>query len=238
MRAWWTKLVLLLVLSLGLVACGGDDGAGDDVVAATDTAGADSFDADGTGTDTVADVPHAWTAMTGATADCEFPIVTFTVAGGEPVEVSLNGLPVADVKGADKIEGTTWEVVTRRGVRFTDILAKAGLSEPDTTPVNGVARDGFDPLRTKLAGDQSKLPTLAFLRDKGYVYVGGGGDKDPLYPEMEGRSLLVDYDLAGDADVPAELGGLLSSLGQFRWKMIEKLDEQTRGVIELAPVVE
>ncbi len=228
MRSRSMFLALVLVASLGLWGCGGDDGSTDTAGPTDDTAGADSS----------TDAPHAWTAMTGATADCEFDVVTFTVAGGTPVEVNLNGLPVVDVNGADKIEGTTWEVVARRGVRFSDILAKAGLTEADTLPVNGVARDGFDPLRTKLEGDTSKLPTVAFLRDKGYVYVGNPGDKDPLYPDMEGRSLMVDYDLASDADVPAELGGLLSSLGMFRWKMIEKLDDATRGLIELAPVVE
>jgi hypothetical protein len=55
---------------------------------------------------------------------------------------------------------------------------------------------------------------------------------------MEGKSLTVDYDVASDAEVPASLGGKLSSLGMFRWKMIEKIHDQTRGIIEISPVVQ
>lgn len=178
------------------------------------------------------------TGMTTAVANCEFDVVTFSVAGGAPQEVHLNGLPVADLPGANKVTGDAWEVVTRRGVRFSEIMAKGGVTAPEEAPVNCVARDGFDPLRTKLAQDTTKLPPFAFVRDHGYVYLGRPGDKDPLYPTMEGKSLIVDYDPTSDAEVPAALGGKLSSLGMFRWKMIEKIDEQTRGIIEISPVVQ
>jgi hypothetical protein len=184
------------------------------------------------------DATVAHTGMVSTTADCEFDVVAFTDAGGPVQEVHINGLVVADLPGADKVTADTWEVVTRRGVRFADILAKAGVTATEDAPVNCVARDGFDPLRTKLANDTTKLPTFAFLRDHGYVYVGSPGDKDPLYPTMEGKSLIVDYDPATDAEVPASLGGKLSSLGMFRWKMIEKIDEQTRGIVEISPVVQ
>lgn len=165
-----------------------------------------------------------------------FDVVTFSNAGSSPQEVHINGLPVVELPGANKVSGDTWEAVTRQGVRFSAILSQANIAVPDDTPVNCVARDGFDPLRTKLAGDTSKLPTFVFLRDHGYVYVGSPGDKDPLYPEMEGKSLIVDYDVDSDGKVPASLGGKLSSLGMFRWKMIEKVDGRTRGIIELNPV--
>lgn len=176
--------------------------------------------------------------MDGDTADCEFDIVTFTVAGGDPTEVSINGLQVEEMYGANKISDDEWEIVTRRGVSFDDILTEAGISVEDDTPVNCTARDDFDPLRTKLGSDTSALPTVSFLRDYGYVYVGSPGDKDPLYPDMEGRSLLVDYDVSAADEVPEYLGGALSSLGMFRWKMIEKLDEDTFGIIEIDPVIE
>jgi len=175
------------------------------------------------------------TGMTGQTADCEFDTVTFKLADGSLVEVSVNGLQVEEMNGAEKSGADTVEVVKRRGVRFIDILEKGAITAYDVTPVNCVARDGFDPFRTKLAGDATKLPTFAFLRDYGYVYVGSPGDKDPLYPEMEGRSLIVDYDLSADAEVPASLGGKLTALNMFRWKMVEKVDDGQRGILELDP---
>lgn len=175
--------------------------------------------------------------MANAVADCEFDVVTFAFADGER-QVHINDLPVAELPGASLVSSNAWEVVTRRGVRFSDILARAGITISEDTPVNCVARDGFDPLRTKLANDTAKLPTFGYLSDHGYVYVGSPGDKDPLYPEMEGKSLIVDYDAASDAEVPAHLGGKLASLGMFRWKMIERIDDQTRGIIEIDPVVQ
>lgn len=181
--------------------------------------------------------PPATTGMEGAVAACAFDVVTLQQPGLAPREVQLNGLPVSELPGADKVAADSWERVTRRGVRVSTILQRAGLTLDDATPVNCVARDGFDPLRTRLGGDTSKLPTFATLRDHGYVYVGSPGDKDPLYPEMEGRSLIVDYDFATDGEVPAALGGKLASLGMFRCKMVEKVDDQQRGVFELDPVV-
>ena len=174
--------------------------------------------------------------MEGAQADCEFDVLTFTTAGGSPQEVHTNGLPVNEMWGATRLGADTVEVLRRRGVRFSDIFALAGITQPDEIPVNCVARDGWDPLRTQLGGDTSKLPTFAFFRDHAYVYVGSPGEKDPLYPEMEGRSLIVDYDLAEDGEVPAALGGTLAAIGMFRWKMVEKLDETRRGVFEIDPV--
>lgn len=221
--------LMILGLILALVALSGCNSipSGE----AEDDSDAQDAGADGQG-------PNVFTAMEGDTADCEFDVVTFSVDGGTPQEVHINGLPVEALSGAEKVVEDQWGVISRRGVRFSDILDKAGLSVPDDEPVNCVARDGYDPLRTRLEGDTSLLPTFAFFRDHGYVYVGSPGDKDPLYPEMEGRSLIVDYDLTGDSDVPDYLGGELGALGLFRWKMVEKLDDQQRGVFEIAPVVE
>ena len=179
-----------------------------------------------------------YTMMAGETADCEFDVVTFTIADGDPVAVHINGLPVEEMSGANKVADSEWEIVTRRGVSFDDILTEAGITQEDDTPVNCVARDNFDPLRTKLDSDTSALPTLSFLRDFGYVYIGNPGDKDPLYPEMEGKSLIVDYDVSKDSEVPEYLGGAVSSIGMFRWKMIEKVDDDTYGIIEIDPVIE
>jgi hypothetical protein len=206
----------LMSLVLALAACGLVAGCGED--------------GDGN--------PTEFTFMEGAVADCEFDVVSFQIAAGAPQETNINGLAVAELPGANKVSADVYETVTRRGVRFSAILSQAGVTQADETPVNCVARDGYDPLRTKLDSDTSKLPTFAFLRDHGYVYVGSPGDKDPLYPTMEGKTLMVDYDMTGDADVPAYLGGTLASIGMFRWKMIEKVDAAQRGVIELDPVVQ
>ena len=182
--------------------------------------------------------PAEYTAMTEETADCEFDIVTFRIGEGDPIEVSINDLPVEEMSGADKVADGEWEIVTRRGVAFDEILDKAGIDEDKDTPINCVARDNFDPLRTKLSSDTSALPTLSFFRNYAYVYVGNPGDKDPLYPDMEGRSLIVDWDISSDDEVPEYLGGAISAIGMFRWKMVEKVDDETYGVFEIDPVIE
>ncbi|MBU1238622.1 hypothetical protein KJ865_02840, partial [Myxococcota bacterium] len=128
-------------------------------------------------------------------------------------------------------------IVTRRGVRFSRLLELAAIDLPDDTPVNCIARDGWDPLRSRLEGDVSLLPTLAFFRDHAYIYVGSPGEKDPLYPTMEGKSLMVDFDLASDEEVPAYLGGTLPAINIFRFMMVELVDEEHRGILELDPVV-
>jgi hypothetical protein len=215
------RIVALTLTAVALGGCGDDSGSNN--LPDANSSGPGSPDGGG--------IPPA-------TANFEFDVVTFTNSGGLPQEAHLNGLALADLPGANKVSADVWEVVTRQGVRFSDILTKAGVIAAEDAPVNCVARDGFDPLRTKLAKDTTRLPTFAFLRDHGYVYVGSPGDKDPLYPTMEGKSLIVDYDAGSDAEVPLSLGGKLSSLGMFRWKMIEKLDELTRGIIEISPVVQ
>jgi hypothetical protein len=203
--------VLLSALALSMSGCGGDDPPNDG--------------------------PQVYTGMEAATADCEFDVVTFELADGSLHEVSINGLAVEAMNGADKVSATEWQVVPRRGVRFSLILAKGGISAADTTPVNCVARDNWDPLRTQLGNDTSLLPKLDFVRDDGFVWVGNAGDDDPLYPEMEGKSLRVDYDLSGDNEVPTYLGGTVASLSKFRWKMVEKVDDTQRGLIEIDPVL-
>lgn len=197
-----------------MVACGADD----------DGAPADSG-------------AHTYTKMEAETADCEFDLLTFKTHDGVLHEVHINGLTVESLLGANKVSGTEWEVVERRGVRFSAVLAKAGLSSDASAPVNCIARDGWDPLRTQLANDVSKLPLFDFVSTHGYVYVGNPGDKDPVYPEMEGRSLIVDYDLGTDAEVPAYLGASLAGLGKFRWKMVEQLDTEHRGIFEIDPIL-
>ena len=47
------------------------------------------------------------------------------------------------------------------------------------------------------------------------------------------KVLNVDYDLAGDSEVPANMGKDLASLNQLRAKMMEKYDATTYGVVEL-----
>ncbi|MBM4319210.1 MAG: hypothetical protein FJ125_04440 [Deltaproteobacteria bacterium] len=177
------------------------------------------------------------TGMSGSKADCEFPILTLRLGDSEPREVDIDGLPVEELYGGEKAGADLVDVVRRRGVRMSELFARAAIAVADATPVNCVARDGYDPLRTRLGNDVSRLPSFGFVRDEGYVYLGGGGEKDPLYPLMEGKSLMMDYDLAGEGEVPAALGGTLPGIGQFRWKMLEKYDEQQRGLLEIDPVV-
>lgn len=178
------------------------------------------------------------TFMAGDVADCEFDVLTFRTADGTPVEVSLNGLAVEELDGVNKLSLEDFEVVTRRGVRLSAIFARAGITAADDTPVNCVARDGYDVLRARLGSDTGRLPTFAFMRDHGYIYVGTAGDKDPLFPEMEGKTLLVDYDLTEDDEVPTHLGGTILGMNQYRYKMVEKVSDNARGLFELNPVVE
>ncbi len=184
-----------------------------------------------------------FTNMDGLTADCEFDVVTFKIGNGALQEVHINGLDVYDLNGNVKNADGTWAPVEpkHRGARFSDILTKAGISVGASisvdTPVNCVARDNFDPLRTKLGSNTTKVPHFDFFRDYGYVYVGNAGSGSPLYPTMEGKTLIVDYNVASDDEVPDYINnaGTIASLGMFRWKMIEKVDDQNQGIIELDP---
>ncbi|MGM0595479.1 MAG: hypothetical protein ACQES9_00415 [Myxococcota bacterium] len=178
-----------------------------------------------------------FTFMDGDFADCEYDTLKFVVSGGDPVIVQINGLQVQTFYGANKLDEDSVEIVERRGVALKDILEVAQIDLPRATPVNCIARDNWDPLRTRLENDTSKLPTFGFLLDYGYIYAGNPGDKDPLYPEMEGKSLSIDYNLAGDEDVPEYLGGTLSSLGIFRFLMLEEYSPTKYGIIELDPQV-
>lgn len=180
---------------------------------------------------------NEYTFMEGNTSDCEFSTVSFLV-GGQTIRVDINGLDVEELSGANKVDAETVEIVTRRGVRFSEILEKAEITAADDMPFNAIGRDGYDPLRTRLEGDTSKLPTFAFVRDNAYIYVGFPGDKDPLYPEMEGKTLMVDFDLEDDVEVPEYLGGALSTIGMFRWKMVEYIDETTAGLFEINPQID
>jgi hypothetical protein len=214
---WPSPAPILPLLLCALLAACSDDGEGSD--GPSGSCGTRSF-------------------MEAAKADCEFSILTFQVGSASPIEVDINGLAVEEMDGAQKSSSGdgSWEFTRRRGVRMSAILQKAGVTAGEDAPVNCVARDGYDPLRTRLQGDVLKLPRFAFVRDDGYVHLGSPGDKDPLYPDMEGKSLFMDYDLASDAEVPEELGTEISSLSAFRWKMMEKVDPHQRGTIEIDPV--
>ena len=176
------------------------------------------------------------TCMDKDVANCEYHIVTIKYANGETVEISINDLPVQTFSGAQKLDADTVEIVERRGVAFKDIMKKGNIQIYDGEPVNIISRDGWDPYRTRLEYDVTKLPTLKFYKDYAYVYVGNAGETDPLYPQMEGKALNLDFNLSEDSQVPAILGGTLSSLNIFRARMLEKVDEDQRGIIELAPV--
>jgi hypothetical protein len=179
-----------------------------------------------------------YTNMDGAAADCQYDTLTFKTSDGTLHEVQVNGLAVESLAGANKVTGSDWQVVERRGVRFSVILTKGDLSADDATPVNFIGRDGFDPLREMLSSNVTKLPHFDFVRDHGYVYIGSPGTKDPMYPLMEDKSLFVDYEAGADSDVPAYLGASLSGLGKFRCMMLEKVDEEHHGIVEINPVVQ
>ncbi len=181
---------------------------------------------------------HTWTFMTGDEADCEFDVLTFQTADGTPIEVSINGLAVDELDGVNKLSLEEFEVVTRRGVRLSAIFERAGITAEDDTPVNCIARDGYDVLLARLGGDTAQLPTFAFMRDHGYIFVGSAGDKDPLYPSMDGKTLLVDYDLTEHAEVPEYLGGDIIGMSMYRYKMVEKIDAEQFGLFVIDPVVE
>jgi hypothetical protein len=96
---------------------------------------------------------------------------------------------------------------------------------------------------------------IGYLREFGYIYVGcpglkdpslpvdapGNFAKDPLYPAMEGRSLCLDFD--HDIILGAQAAAYGSGMeiapegcfGQYRYKMLEKLSEEMRGIIEINP---
>ncbi len=195
-------------------------------------------------------------AMAGPAADCEYPVLTFKLADESLVELDINGLPVKWFWGAKLLcqscnNPANWQLVLRRGVSFDDIFVAAGIDMPDSTPVNIIGRDGWDPWRTVLACDPAKLMTFGYLRDFAYVYVGSPGfkdpaypgvdPKDPLYPAMEGRSLCMDYnhDSILGAQAAASAGGMEieseGCFGQFRYKMLEKVSDEARGIVEIDP---
>jgi hypothetical protein len=195
--------------------------------------------------------------MEGRKANCEYPVLTFKMTDGTTKELNINGLPVHEFYGAELIcqscnDPANWRVVTRRGVALSDIFAAAGITASDSTPMNFIPRDGFDALRKIFAGDTGKLPPFAYYREYGYVYVGSPGfkdpsnasvetAKDPLYPEMEGKSLCVDFNhdtIIGAQAQAASMGMDCSPsgcFGTFRYSMIEKYDETMYGLIEIDP---
>ena len=79
---------------------------------------------------------------------------------------------------------------------------------------------------------------MLFRSDHGYIFVGSAGDKDPLYPSMDGKTLLVDYDLTEHAEVPEYLGGDIIGMSMYRYKMVEKIDAEQFGLFVIDPVVE
>ena len=205
-------------------------------------------------------IARSYTAMEGAYANCEYSILTFKMPDQTVMELDINGLPVRGFWGAELLcqpcdNPANWQVLRRRGVSFADIFDAAGVDLPDWTPVNFVGRDGWDPWRTVLGCDPDKLMTIGYLRDYAYIYVGSPGlkdpslpvdhpdnyAKDPLYPEMEGKSLCIDYDfdsIVGAQAKASEYGMEVESegcFGQYRYKMLEKYSAEMYGLVEIDP---
>jgi len=200
------------------------------------------------------------TGMLAPNADCMYSVLTFKLADGSLAELDINGLPVQEFWGAQLLRQScnspdNWQVLRRRGVSFADILDAAGITAPDSTPVNFTGRDGWDPWRTVLGCNPDKLMTIGYLRQYAYIYVGSPGlkdpalpvdapgnfAKDPLYPEMEGRSLCLDFNFESilDAQAAAFTGGMEvmpeGCFGQYRYSMLEKYSEAMFGIIEIDP---
>jgi hypothetical protein len=198
--------------------------------------------------------------MLAPTADCMYSVLTFKLADSSLAELDINSLPVREFWGANLLRQScnnpdNWQVLRRRGVSFADILDAAGINLPDSTPVNFMGRDGWDPWRTVLGCNPDKLMTIGYLRQYGYIYVGSPGlkdpslpvdapgnfAKDPLYPQMEGRSLCIDFDFESilDAQAAAFTEGMEVApegcFGQYRYSMLEKYSETMLGIIEIDP---
>jgi hypothetical protein len=195
--------------------------------------------------------------MEGRKANCEYPILTFKMADGATKEININGLPVREFYGAELIcqpcdNPANWRVVARRGVAFSDIFAAAEINASDNTPISMIGRDGFDVLRQRLGGDTSKVPNFGYLANYAYIYVGSPGfrdpsnastetAKDPLYPEMEGKSLCIDFNhdtVIGAAEQAGAMGvdtSFDTCFGSFRTSMLEKYNDSLFGLIEIDP---
>lgn len=211
MRRVW-NCILAMTLAVTFYGCGTESGNGGENIKSETT---------------------TYRGMDGDVADLEYNIVTIKKLDGSKVEVDLNGLKVEAVKGAQKDDSGNWNIIDRRGVRMNTIFAKAGLNVADDQAVTFIGRDGYDVFRTKLKNDADKLPKFNWMKQYGYVYVGNGGNKDPLYPLHEGKTLNVDYDLAADNEVPENIGTAIGALSNLRALMIEKVDDSTYGLIEL-----
>lgn len=206
--------LLAAAMSFSFAACGGDD---DD--------------------DEEKDPMDFTRSKTGAVANFKYDTVVISMPDGQggtrEIEVSLNGLDVYKVHGAVKKDGTQWDVVAREGVLMEDIFKKANITVDDDKPVNLIGGDGFDVLRGKGKNDLTKLPHMDFMRAFAYVYADDPGSKHKGYPYIGNDSLIVDYDLAADSDVPAYIGDGISALSMLRMKMMEKANGQDYGAEDL-----
>jgi hypothetical protein len=201
-----------------------------------------------------------YSAMLGPVADCEYSVLTFKMPDDSLRELNINGLPTRGFWGAELIcqscnDPANWKVLRRRGVSLAVIFEAAGIDLPDSTPINFIGRDGWDPWRTVLGCNPDKLMTFGYLREHAYIYVGSPGlkdpslpvdapgnfAKDPLYPAMEGKSLCLDFDFEDilAAQATASVGGMEvlpeGCFGQYRYSMLEKYSETMFGIIEIDP---
>ena len=218
--------LLAAAMSFSFAACGGDDDDNDQEVA---------------------DFDKAQVGDKIGVAAFKYDTVVIKLADGTEKEVKLNGLDLYKLNGAVKKDGNQWDVVQRKGVRMSDIFAKANITADDEVPVNLVGGDGFDVLRGKYQNDKSKLPHVDFMRAHAYIYADDPGSKHKGYPFIGNDSLIVDYDLASNADVPAYIGDGIAALSMLRMKMMEKANGQDYGaddlgeyygLIEIDPVVD
>ena len=219
--------LLAAAMSFSFAACGGDD---------DDDNGPESVDFD-----------KAQVGDKIGVAAFKYDTVVIKLADGTEKEVKLNGLDLYKLNGAVKKDADQWDVVQRKGVRMSDIFARANITADDEVPVNLVGGDGFDVLRGKYKNDKAKLPHVDFMRAHAYIYAGDPGSTHKGYPFIGNDSLIVDYDLASNADVPAYIGDGIAALSMLRMKMMEKANGhdygaedlgEYYGLIEIDPVVQ
>ncbi len=224
MKRMWS-LLLMVPVCFFMAACGDDDD--DKIDPGTLDAGPTTEVDKDTGVKTANWPYDTLQVKVGPTAD--------------PIAVKLNGTPVEDLIGHDK----NGNDISAEAIPFSVILDKAGVDAAtyDGKVINCVARDNFDPLRTKLSCDPTQAPTVGDFRKYAFVYNCTGKNEDGT--PLDGKALCVNYKFASESEIPANMGKAYSDLGKHQWSKIETVDDESlgvkdsgHGVIEIDPDLE
>ena len=159
----------------------------------------------------------------------------------DTVSVKLNGTPVQDFTG----HTSHGDAFSAEGIAFSVLFEKVGLdlSLYGEQAMNCVARDHFDPLRTLLACDASKAPTVSFFNQYAFIYNCTGKKEEGT--AMDGKALCVNYNLADESQIPANIGNQWTDISKQFWSKVETVDDDSlgishsgHGVIEIGPDLE